>query len=419
MKKRFERLSISTKIGVGFFVVESIALIMGLSAALYIWSIAKSIWFLLLILVLSVMGILLAQLFARRLSNVTAGYILKVTDGLHKLAEGDLDYFVNDPKADQDSQDETMKMREAFMKLLNNTREKVRDEQQAAAGDLTTWIHINGEKDQLGNAMLKMVMNTHRVVKSIVAAADKVAMGAETLSYTSMQLAQGTTEEASTIQQLSASLDEVASQTSINAGNAEKADEFAQNARTAAEKGDGQMKAMLEAMETIARTSGAISNIVKTIDDIAFQTNILALNASVEAARAGQHGKGFAVVANEVRTLAGRTAEAVKETTELITDSGQKVQAGMKIAQDTAQALNEIVSSVQRSATAVDAIAASSKEQAANIDQIRLGIQQISEVVQTGAASAEESAAAIEDLAKQAAKMKKASGAFILEKKTE
>lgn len=270
-------------------------------------------------------------------------------------------------------------------------------------GDLDVNIDIQS-KDEVGllsQAFKTMSENLNDVISNIHSAAEQVSAGSKQVSDSSVELAQGATEQASSIEQLTASIEEISSQTNNNAQNAGMANEIAETAKHDAELGNEQMTKMLSSMEDINEASTNISKIIKVIDEIAFQTNILALNAAVEAARAGQHGKGFAVVAEEVRNLAARSADAAKETTDLIEGSIRKVEDGTKIASATAEALNKIVAGISKVASLVGNIANASNEQASGIGQVNQGIMQISQVVQANSATAEESAAASEELSSQ------------------
>ena len=273
-----------------------------------------------------------------------------------------------------------------------------------AQKDLTNKI----DREYLGDfAELKESLNYiseqfNDVMSEINVAAEQVAAGSQQVSDSSQNLSQGSTEQASSIEEITSSITQIAEQTKQNARNANRANELSINAKTMAEKGDGQMAEMLDSMKNINESSENISKIIKVIDDIAFQTNILALNAAVEAARAGEHGKGFAVVAEEVRNLAARSADAAKETTDLIDDSINKVHNGTQIANETAKALSEIVKGVSEAVNIVGEIAEASNEQAMAVTQVNEAIEQVSEVTQTNTATAEESASASEEMTSQA-----------------
>ncbi len=259
-----------------------------------------------------------------------------------------------------------------------------------------------GDFEQIQKSLNLIVQNLNILTRDIIHSAEQVSAGAKQISESSISLAEGATEQSGSVEQLNSSISIISNQSRDNVYNSEKANELASQARNSANEGSQQMDNMLLAMEEINNASNSISNIIKVIDDIAFQTNILALNAAVEAARAGEHGKGFAVVAEEVRSLAARSQQAAKETTELIKSSVEKVSEGSKIANNTAEALVSIVKQIEEISNLTYSCAVSSKEQEKSIEQIVDGIFQISTVTQNNTATSEESAAASEELASQA-----------------
>jgi len=176
---------------------------------------------------------------------------------------------------------------------------------------------------------------------------------------------------------------------------------------------------MMTAMNDISSSSRAVAKIIRVIDEIAFQTNLLSLNAAVEAARAGRHGKGFAVVAGEVRTLAARTSRAAKETEELIEGSLHRVEKGNEIAAQTAQALDRILESAVKTAELISEIAAASEEQARGIGQISRGVDQVDQVTQQFAANAQQTASAASQLSVQAEALRRVLSRFRLRKTEE
>jgi len=244
-----------------------------------------------------------------------------------------------------------------------------------------------------------------RVVAQLTDGAEQVASASGQVSSASQSLAEGATEQAAGLQETSSSLEEMASMTKQNADNAQQANLLSSEARNSADTGAEAMSRMNTAIKEIQKSSDETANIIKVIDEIAFQTNLLALNAAVEAARAGEAGKGFAVVAEEVRNLAMRSAEAAKNTADMIQGSVKNAKNGVDIADEVTKVLDEIVTGVGKATDLVSEIAAASQEQAQGIDQVNTAVAQMDKVTQQNAANAEESASASEQLSAQAATM--------------
>lgn len=325
----------------------------------------------------------------------------KLSDVSKEVANGNLNVSIV-----KNSEDEFGELMDEFSIMIENMKEQTRIAQEVSSGNLEVEVVPRSEEDMLGNALKDMVEDNNRVLAGIKESALQVTTGSNEVASASQSLAQGTTQQASAIEQISASITEIAQRTKVNATDAASASELVQEAKVGAELGNQQMSHMIQAMEEINDSSENISKIIRVIDDIAFQTNILALNAAVEAARAGNHGRGFAVVADEVRNLAGKSAAAARETAEMIEDSIRKVENGSRLASQTAEALDHIVESVEKIVVLVDGIADASNVQASSVAQIELALSQVSQVVQTNSATSEECAAASEELSNQAERLR-------------
>ncbi|OEU74087.1 MAG: hypothetical protein BA874_02795 [Desulfuromonadales bacterium C00003068] len=286
--------------------------------------------------------------------------------------------------------------------------------QKLAQGDLSFDVNPRDQHDSLRIALKKVCDDLNDVLLRVQMGGTQIASGASQVSDSSQSLSEGATDSASSLEEISASMNELSSQTRTNAENSQQANTLASQARSAADRGNTQMRQMVTAMADINESGLNISKIIKVIDEIAFQTNLLALNAAVEAARAGQHGKGFAVVAEEVRNLAARSAKAAQETAALIESSVSKAEYGAEIADNTAEAFSSIVEEIQKVNDLVGEISSSSSEQAQGITQINDGISKIDEVTQQNTANAEEGAAAAEELSSQAAQLEDILKKFVL-----
>ncbi len=362
-------------------------------------------------------AVFLATLLGRLNAKLICKPINSLVNSASEIAEGNLNVAI-----DKGDGDEISILAGAFEKMTSTWSRYIYEIStvlsQMAEGNLDVQIssEYKGDFVKIKESINYIIVTFNSMIGQIMQAANEITSGAKQLSAGSQSLSVGAAEQAASVEQLTASIAEIAGKTKENANSTAKADAIARSVKSDTVSGNEKMEQMLNSMSEISESAKGISNIIKVINDIAFQTNVLALNASIEAARAGSYGKGFAVVAEEVRHLALRSTEAVKNTTKMIDKSIVTAVQGTSIAQDTSNSLKMIEGGVNGTAVILDEIARSSNEQAVGISQITKGIDEVSKIVQTNAATAEQSAAASEELFGQAENMRQLVSGFQIRK---
>ncbi|MDX8348591.1 methyl-accepting chemotaxis protein [Cognatiyoonia sp. IB215446] len=286
-----------------------------------------------------------------------------------------------------------------------------------ASGDLSVQLEVEfpEEYDRLRGDFNATINTMNDLTTMIVENATEIHARAEEISTSSDDLSQRTESQAATLEQTAAALDELTSSVREAADSASEVEEVVTGARKDAEESGQIVSEAVEAMSMIRKSSNEISQIIGVIDDIAFQTNLLSLNAGVEAARAGDAGRGFAVVASEVRALAQRSSEAAKKIKELITSSSEQVETGVGLVGRTGDALSSIIARVGDIDSLVTGIATGSREQSIGLGEINVGISQLDQVTQQNAAMVEEATAAATTLKNEAAALSQTVARFKLE----
>jgi methyl-accepting chemotaxis protein len=337
-----------------------------------------------------------------------------VVGTMKKISEGDLSSDI-EPQSEKDVISTALKATvESLRALIIDDGGRVL---QAAAGkDLSQRLtgEYRGEFARMKDNINTVMRSLDAALTQVSEAVSKVAEASGGMSEGAQSLAEGSNEQASSLEEVSASLEEMSSMTKQNADTSNQAAVLASEARAAAGDGDASVRRMADAINKIKQSSDNTAKIVRSINDIAFQTNLLALNAAVEAARAGEAGKGFAVVAEEVRNLAMRSAEAAKDTADMIDESARNAGDGVKITEEVAGSLSQILNRTVKVGDLIAEIAAASKEQAQGIEQVNAAVAQMNDVTQRNASNAEESAGAAEELSGQAAELAVLVGGFKL-----
>ena len=293
--------------------------------------------------------------------------------------------------------------------------EVARIARQVAAGDLTVQVSAGGDQRSVMHAMREMRDSLVGIVAEVRNGTSTIALASSEIASGNLDLSSRTERQAASLEETGAAMARLTSTVDRNADSARKSNAMVLEASNAAAKGGQVMDAVVDTMGVIAQSARKIADIIGVIDAIAFQTNILALNASVEAARAGAEGRGFAVVAAEVRNLAQRSAAAAKEIKQLIEGSVHQVDEGNRLVSKAGETMDEIASSVQRVTGMMSEILSVSQDQGNGIAQVNQAIEQMDQVTQSNAALVEQAAAAAASLQDQAMRLTQSVSVFKLE----
>ncbi len=355
-------------------------------------------WIILIAGGLMVIGIILFLLFMRPITS-SLGHIAE--QSIH-IAQGNF----NVSSLKRRTEDEISLLHDSFSHMITQLQLKVDAIETVASGDLTVDIDLSSDEDHLGQSLLSMKDSLHEMISDVATIVNEVSQGSQQIADASQNLSIGVINQVQSLEEVTLSLDMVNSQTVENGEQANNANKMADRSLRDAEVGNEKMNKLVFALGEITESSQKVSKVIKVIDDIAFQINLLALNANVEAARAGKYGKGFSVVADEVRNLAVKSAEAAHETSEIIEQTLKEIQKGNQLAQVTSEQFNDIVNQIRTVAESLNNISRISSEQTDGIHSINVKVHDIDRMTHDSSSFTEETAAAAEELAQMAERLR-------------
>ena len=329
------------------------------------------------IIILTIIAIIVSAYLANKTSTKISAPMTSIAAWSRELSEGADTLDFNFDYGDIDQNSEIAIMIDSFKQLANSIQENVRVVKRVADGDMTVFVDIRSSKDTLGKNLYRMVQSNDVLFSEILKVAHKVAEGSTYIANVSHELADSAHVQAQTVNELSSAINDATDLISKSSTHMAEASSISDIIKTNAQRSNEKMNVLAESVEEMKIASQKVSQVIKTIDDIAFQTGILALNASVEAARAGEAGKGFAVVANEVRELALKSTAAADESKALIENTINKAVVGSEVSVEALDMFKTIVEEINNITSIIQEESTSSAIQLDCIEGIRSNISGI------------------------------------------